>query len=97
MDSPCRKQTVCKVLKIFQYGKHLVAYVLKRIAVWQKQVYRKTQVQVNQNMESHSVESEFRITEMQSLLYFYRNNQMELSPRPFSWNVKCILRRGTLC
>ena len=27
MDSPCIKQTVCKVLKIFQYGKYLVAYV----------------------------------------------------------------------
>ena len=31
MDSPCIKQTVCKVLKIFQYGKYLVAYVLKGI------------------------------------------------------------------
>ena len=30
MDSPCIKQTVCKVLKIFQCGKYLVAYVLKR-------------------------------------------------------------------
>ena len=29
MDSPCIKQTVCKVLKIFQYGEYLVAYVLK--------------------------------------------------------------------
>ena len=29
MDGPCIKQTVCKVLKIFQYGKYLVAYVLK--------------------------------------------------------------------
>ena len=29
MDSPCIKQTVCKLLKIFQYGKYLVAYVLK--------------------------------------------------------------------
>ena len=29
MDSPCIKQTLCKVLKIFQYGKYLVAYVLK--------------------------------------------------------------------
>ena len=29
MDSPCIKQTVCEVLKIFQYGKYLVAYVLK--------------------------------------------------------------------
>ena len=29
MDSPCIKQTVCKVLKIFQHGKYLVAYVLK--------------------------------------------------------------------
>ena len=29
MDSPCIKQTVCKVLKIFQYGKYLVAYVPK--------------------------------------------------------------------
>ena len=28
MNSPCIKQTVCKVLKIFQYGKYLVAYVL---------------------------------------------------------------------
>ena len=28
MDSTCIKQTVCKVLKIFQYGKYLVAYVL---------------------------------------------------------------------
>ena len=28
MDSPCIKQTVRKVLKIFQYGKYLVAYVL---------------------------------------------------------------------
>ena len=32
MDSPCIKQTVCKVLKIFQYGKYLVAYVLKVFA-----------------------------------------------------------------
>ena len=30
MDSPCIKQIVCKVLKIFQYGKYLVAYVLKK-------------------------------------------------------------------
>ena len=29
MDRPCIKQTVCKVLKIFQYEKYLVAYVLK--------------------------------------------------------------------
>ena len=29
MDSLCNKQTVCKVLNIFQYGKYLVAYVLK--------------------------------------------------------------------
>ena len=29
MDSPCIKQTVCKVLNIFQYGKYLLAYVLK--------------------------------------------------------------------
>ena len=29
MDSPCIKQTVCKVLNIFQCGKYLVAYVLK--------------------------------------------------------------------
>ena len=29
MDSPCIKQTVCKVLKKFQHGKYLVAYVLK--------------------------------------------------------------------
>ena len=28
MDSPCIKQTVCKVLKIFQHGKYLEAYVL---------------------------------------------------------------------
>ena len=28
MDSPCIKQTVCKVFKIFQCGKYLVAYVL---------------------------------------------------------------------
>ena len=28
MDSLCIKQTVCKVLNIFQYGKYLVAYVL---------------------------------------------------------------------
>ena len=31
MDSPCIKQTVCKVLKIFQHGKYLVAYVLKLV------------------------------------------------------------------
>ena len=30
MDSLCIKQTVCKVLKIFQCGKYLVAYVLKQ-------------------------------------------------------------------
>ena len=30
MDSPCIKQTVFKVLKIFQHRKYLVAYVLKR-------------------------------------------------------------------
>ena len=29
VDSPCIKQTVCKVLKIFHHGKYLVAYVLK--------------------------------------------------------------------
>ena len=33
MDSPCIKQTVCKVLNIFQCGKYLVAYVLKAIIV----------------------------------------------------------------
>ena len=26
MESPCIKQTVCKVLNIFQHGKYLVAY-----------------------------------------------------------------------
>ena len=31
MDSPCIKQTVCKVFKIFQCGKYLVAYVLNFI------------------------------------------------------------------
>ena len=31
MDSPCIKQTVCKVFKIFQCGKYLVAYVLKHL------------------------------------------------------------------
>ena len=31
MDSPCIKQTVCKVFKIFQCGKYLVAYVLKAV------------------------------------------------------------------
>ena len=29
MDSPCIKQTVCKVLNRFQDEKYLVAYVLK--------------------------------------------------------------------
>ena len=29
MDSPCIKLTVYKVLKIFQHGKYLVAYVFK--------------------------------------------------------------------
>ena len=29
MDRPCIKQTVCKVLNIFQHGKYLVAYVLR--------------------------------------------------------------------
>ena len=33
MDSPYIKQTVCKVLKIFQHGKYLVAYVLKTFYV----------------------------------------------------------------
>ena len=33
MDSPCIKQTVCKVLKIFQYGKYLVEYVLKMLSM----------------------------------------------------------------
>ena len=28
------KQTVCKVMKIFQYGKYLVAYVLKSYSCW---------------------------------------------------------------
>ena len=28
MDSTCIKQTVCKILNIFQHGKYLVAYVL---------------------------------------------------------------------
>ena len=32
MGSPCIKQTVCKVLKIFQHGKYLVAYVLNVMA-----------------------------------------------------------------
>ena len=36
MDSPCIKQTVCKVLKIFQYGKYLVAYVLKVVTKRQR-------------------------------------------------------------
>ena len=31
MDSPCIKQTVCKVFKIFQCGKYLVAYVLNDV------------------------------------------------------------------
>ena len=31
MDSPCIKQTVCKVLNTFKHGKYLVAYVLNFI------------------------------------------------------------------
>ena len=31
MDSPCIRQIVCKVLKIFQHGKYLVAYVLNNV------------------------------------------------------------------
>ena len=34
MDGPCIEQTVCKVLKIFQYGKYLVAYVLKQSGIF---------------------------------------------------------------
>ena len=33
MDSPCIKQSVCKVLEIFQYGKYLVAYVLNETTI----------------------------------------------------------------
>ena len=40
MDSPCIKQTVCKVLKIFQYGKYLVAYVLKGFPFDNVDIYR---------------------------------------------------------
>ena len=47
MDSPCIKQTVCKVLKIFQYGKYLVAYVLNsewaKISGYTKIVWNCTQ------------------------------------------------------
>ena len=31
MDSPCIKQSVCKVLNIFQHGEYLVAYVLNQL------------------------------------------------------------------
>ena len=38
MDSPCIKQTVCKVLKIFQHGKYLVAYVLQALQTIQTRI-----------------------------------------------------------
>ena len=49
MDSPCIKQTVCKVLNKFHHGKYLVAYVLKAslttegICVETYQIARKVQ------------------------------------------------------
>ena len=38
MDSQCIKETVCNVLKIFQHGKYLVAYVLKRSSILERDV-----------------------------------------------------------
>ena len=40
MDSPCIKQTAFKVLKIFQHGNYLVAYVLKSIYFDDKLIVR---------------------------------------------------------
>ena len=45
MDSPCIKQTVCKVLKIFQHGKYLVAYVLKYVSARDFGTYRLSEQQ----------------------------------------------------
>ena len=41
MDSPCIKQTVCKVLKIFQHWLYLVEYVIKELT------FRISQVQTH--------------------------------------------------
>ena len=47
MDSPCIKQTVCKVLKIFQCGKYLVAYVLNIKVELIFVVHGRTNVQIS--------------------------------------------------
>ena len=52
MDSPCIKQTVCKVLKIFQYAKYLVAYVFKKNRIISNMIVEflasKYEVEINQ-------------------------------------------------
>ena len=48
MDSPYIKQTVCKVLKIFQYGKYLVAYVLNHFSFW---------ILVNRDFDKHEYQT----------------------------------------
>ena len=56
MDSPCIKQTVCKVLKIFQYGKYLVAYVLKWVKdyISMQECYRTSQSNTQSPIYQHA-------------------------------------------
>ena len=73
MDSPCIKQTVCKVLKIFQHGKYLVAYVfnilmkLKRATLGQLSPWNLLLAIVNLGLKTSSENNDFGFNSFQKI------------------------------
>ena len=65
MDSPCIKQTVCKVFKIFQCGKYLVAYVHKWVLRWYQ-----THQHISKKLPSFDT-----FKNRSKLIYFDKNNR----------------------
>ena len=72
MDSQCIKQTVCKVLKIFQYGKYLVVYVLKYGSNSDQQKMEKKN-KLNRDIVSLEVAFLTRLLNISSIIHRFDN------------------------
>ena len=81
MDSPCIKQTVCKVLKIFQHGKYLVAYVLNPF-------------KPNEVSHCYQLEQPLSVSiDVGGIFYFYSNANRTFCKQ----TAEMLIRRSILC
>ena len=78
MDSPCIKQTVCKVLKIFQCGKYLVAYVLNRPFFCDYGERVLTEISVNSIVRGLGSHTKYVLAELN--MNFYRSVRTRIFP-----------------